>query len=71
MEDNMKERYYVYVCSATKEQMEELENHLSMNGYKFAISETILIAHEEEADYIETIMVDRDIDYILDDIEWI
>ena len=66
----MREKYFVYRCFNTKEQMNELTNHLSMNGYDFSINGTVLIVHEEEADYVETIMNDRHIEYILEDFEW-
>lgn len=69
----MKERYFVYECLVAEEQIDELKNHLSMNGYDFSVSEedgVEIAVHEEEMDYVETIMDDRDIDYRIVDIEW-
>ena len=66
----MRERYFVYLCFGTNEQMEELNNHLDMNGYDFSMNGMELIVHADEGDYVETIMADRNIDYILDDVEW-
>jgi hypothetical protein len=45
--------------------MEELENHLSMNGYDFGIdkSRNILFVFADEVDYVKTILEDRDIVY--------
>lgn len=45
--------------------MEELENHLSMNGYDFGIdkSRNLLFVLGEEVDYVETILQDRNIYY--------
>lgn len=64
------EKYFVYRCFNAKEQMKELENHLSMNGYNFSINGQVLVVYEEDADYVETIMDDRNIEYILEDFEW-
>ena len=66
----MRERYFVYLCFGTDEQMEELNDHLSMNGYNFSMDGMELFVHESENDYVETIMADRDIYYILSDAEW-
>ena len=45
--------------------LEELENHLSMNGYDFGIdkSRNRLFVFVEEIDYVETILEDRNIIY--------
>ena len=45
--------------------MEELENHLSMNGYDFGIDKkrNLLFVLIDEIDYVETILEDRDIIY--------
>lgn len=64
------EKYFIYRCFNAKEQMKKLENHLSMNGYDFVISGNTLSVYEEEVDYVETIMDDRNIDYIIEDVEW-
>ena len=66
----MKTRYYIYELVATKEQMEELNNHLKMNGYDFSINELNISVNEDEMDYVETIMEDRDISYSIVDYEW-
>ena len=69
----MKERYFVYVCYGTEEQITEFKNHLFMNGYDFSIREEDgieITIHEEETDYVETMMDDRNIDYRIIDYEW-
>ena len=45
--------------------LQELENHLSMNGYDFGIDKKrgFLFVNMEEINYIETILEDRDIKY--------
>ncbi len=45
--------------------LEELENHLSMNGYNFGIdkSKNRLFVYIDEIDYVETILKDRNIIY--------
>lgn len=45
--------------------LEELENHLSMNGYDFGIDKKrgLLFVNMEEINYVETILEDRDIEY--------
>lgn len=45
--------------------LQELENHLSMNGYDFGIDKKrkLLFVNVEEINYIETILEDRDIKY--------
>lgn len=72
----MKTRYYIYTVITTKEQTEELVNHLKMNGYDFLINGYLsdglsLGVNEDETDYVETIMEDRDIDYRMVDYEWL
>ena len=53
----------MYVHAGTD--LEELESHLSMNGYDFGIdkSRNLLFVYIEEVDYIETILDDRNINY--------
>jgi hypothetical protein len=45
--------------------MEELEIHLSRNGYDFGIDKkrNILFVFADEVDYVKTILEDRDIVY--------
>lgn len=45
--------------------MEELEKHLSMNGYDFGIDKKrdSLFVNIEEINYVETILEDRNIKY--------
>lgn len=45
--------------------LEELENHLSMNGYDFGIDKKrgCLFVFVDELAYVETILTDRNIDY--------
>ena len=45
--------------------LDELEIHLSMNGYDFGIDKDrkFLFVFIEEADYVETILSDRNIAY--------
>ena len=45
--------------------LNELENHLSMNGYDFGLDEKrkVLFVSIDELAYIETILADRNIDY--------
>lgn len=45
--------------------MEELEEHLSMNGYNFGIDKkrNLLFVFIDEIDYVETILMDRNINY--------
>ena len=56
-----------YVCIVIHgcADMEELENHLSMNGYNFGIDKNRnrLFVHIDEIDYVETILEDREIVY--------
>lgn len=45
--------------------LEELDNHLSMNGYDFGIDvkRMYLFVPIDELDYVEAILTDRNIDY--------
>lgn len=47
--------------------LNEVENHLSMNGYSFGIDKNrkLLFVLIEEIDYIETILTDRNIVYFV------
>ena len=56
---------YVCIFLHVGTDLEELENHLSMNGYNFGIdkSRNLLFVYIEEVDYIETILDDRNINY--------
>lgn len=49
----------------TNADIEELENHLSMNGYNFGIDKkrNLLFVFIDEFDYVETILKDRNIVY--------
>ena len=54
---------YVFIVLHVGTDLEELENHLSMNGYNFGIdkSRNLLFVFIEEVDYVETILADRNI----------
>lgn len=54
---------YVCIVIHVGTDLEELENHLSMNGYNFGIdkSRNLLFVFTEEVDYVETILNDRNI----------
>ena len=56
---------YVCIYLHAGTDLEELESHLSMNGYDFGIdkSRNLLFVYIEEVDYIETILDDRNINY--------
>ena len=56
---------YVCILLHVGTDLEELENHLSMNGYDFGIdkSRNLLFVFVEEVDYVETILDDRNIIY--------
>lgn len=56
---------YVNIIIDGNADVEELENHLSMNGYDFGIDKkrNLLFVNMEEVDYVETILEDRDIDF--------
>lgn len=54
---------YVCILLHVGTDLEELENHLSMNGYNFGIdkSRNLLFVYVEEVDYVEAILNDRNI----------
>jgi hypothetical protein len=54
---------YVCIILNVGTDLEELENHLSMNGYDFGIDKrrNLLFVFVEEVDYVETILADRSI----------
>lgn len=56
---------YVSIFLHDGTDMEELENHLSMNGYDFGIDKNrnLLFVFIDEVDYVETILEDRNIVY--------
>lgn len=56
---------YVSISLYGDADLEELENHLSMNGYDFGIDKNrnLLFVFIEEVDYVETILDDRNIIY--------
>lgn len=56
---------YVCIILHVGTDLEELENHLSMNGYNFGMdkSRNLLFVYIEEVDYVETILDDRNIIY--------
>lgn len=69
----MKEKYFVYTIKANKEQMYELINLLETSGCDFSVrteDSVKLTIHEEESDYVERIMCDWNIDYMLIEVEW-
>lgn len=59
------EEFHVYVCLLLPENtnLEELENHLSMNGYDFGIdkNKNLLFVFVDELAYVATILSDRNI----------
>ena len=56
---------YVCIVIGVGADVAELENHLCMNGYDFGIDQNrnLLFVYEEEIEYVETILSDRDITY--------
>ena len=54
---------YVCILLHVGTNLEELENHLSMNGYNFGIdkSRNLLFVYVEEVDDVEMILNDRNI----------
>lgn len=56
---------YALISLGSSTDMEELDNHLSMNGYDFGIdkSRNLLFVAGDEIDYVETILKDRNIYY--------
>lgn len=51
----------IYIHNASEADLENLDAHLSMNGYNFGMDKErkLLFVFFEEADYIETILTDR------------
>ena len=58
--------YVEYVNIHISADMEELDTHLSRNGYDFGIDleRNFLFVNIEEVPYVETILEDRNIAYI-------
>lgn len=56
---------YALISLSNSTDMEELDNHLSMNGYDFGIDKkrNLLFVAGDEIDYVETILKDRNIYY--------
>lgn len=56
---------YVCILLDIDTDVNELENHLSINGYDFGIDKkrNLLFVYIEEVDYVETILEDRNISY--------
>lgn len=56
---------YALISLGNSTDMEELDNHLSMNGYDFGIDKkrNLLFVAGDEIDYVETILKDRSIYY--------
>lgn len=56
---------YANIIISADADIEELENHLYMNGYDFGIDKkrNLLFVNFEEVDYVETILEDRDIEF--------
>lgn len=54
---------YVCILLQVGTDLEELEDHLSMNGYNFGMdkSRNLLFVFIDEFDYVETILSDRNI----------
>ena len=54
---------YVCILLHIGTDLEELENHLSMNGYNFGIDKkrNLLFVLIDEFDYVEEILADRNI----------
>lgn len=54
---------YVCILLHVGTDLEELENHLSMNGYSFGIdkSRNLLFVPIDDFDYVEEILADRNI----------
>ena len=54
---------YVCILLHVGTDLEELENHLSMNGYNFGIDKkrNLLFVLIDEFDYVEKILADRNI----------
>ena len=56
---------YVKIILHKNADLDELENHLSMNGYEFGIDKVrrLLFTSLDELVYVETILEDRGITY--------
>lgn len=56
---------YVCIILDANTDFDELDNHLSMNGYYFGIDKkrNLLFVYIEDVAYVETILDDRNIDY--------
>lgn len=56
---------YVCILLHVGTDLEELENHLSMNGYNFGIDKkrNLLFVFIDEFDYVEEILADKNIIY--------
>lgn len=56
---------YVCILLHANTDLDELENHLSMNGYNFGIDKNrnLLFVFIDEFDYVATILSDRNIIY--------
>lgn len=56
---------YVGILLGVDTDFDELESHLSMNGYNFGIDKNrkLLFVFIEEVGYVETILEDRDVVY--------
>lgn len=56
---------YVSIVMNADADIDELDEHLSMNGYDFGIDRkrNLLFVNMEEVAYVETILDDRDIEY--------
>lgn len=54
---------YVSILLHIGTDLDELENHLSMNGYDFGIDKkrNLLFVSIDEINYVETILADRNI----------
>lgn len=57
--------YANIIITDTNADLEELEKHLSMNGYDFGIDKKrdFLFVNMEEINYVEKILEDRNIEY--------
>lgn len=58
---------YALIHLSNSTDVEELENHLYVNGYDFGIDKrrNLLFVFFDEVDYVETILKDRDINYCI------
>ena len=60
---------YVQIVLGRDTDIDELEKHLSMNAYNFGIDRKrgYLFAYIEEIDFVESILLDREIKYTMTD----